>query len=76
LESILRQFFFFVTWTCSLTNRIFSAKDARRMHQKDDAEEKDLSQPTLDCTDMPLRHQKQIQLLPIKSAQHQPPQSR
>jgi len=37
---------------------IFSAKDARRMHQKDDAEAREMtsSQPTLDSTDMPLRH--------------------
>jgi len=30
-----------VTRTCSLTKSIFPAKDARRIHQKDDAEEKD-----------------------------------
>jgi len=34
------------------------------------------SQPTLDRTDMPLRHQKQIHRLPAKSAKNQPPQNR
>ena len=35
---------------------IFSAKDVRRMYKKDDAEKMISSQPTLDRTDMPLRH--------------------
>ena len=57
---------------------IFSAKDARRMHQIDDARlKKRISlQPTRDRTNKPLRHQKHFQLLPAKSVQHQPPQTR
>ena len=55
---------------------IFSAKDARRMHQKRMPKKRISSQPTLDRTDMPLRHQNQIHRLPAKSAQYQLPQNR
>ena len=41
MESISKRFSSFVTGTCFLTKSIFSAKDARRTYQRDDAEEKD-----------------------------------
>jgi len=61
---------------CSLTKSIFSAKDARRMLQKDDAEEKDFITVNTRSHQHAIAPSEVDSTAPAKSAQHQPPQDR